>query len=88
MKAKRKLNIKPWIDQGFDSNQARSLAWAEVFEERQAFVEQKYQGVVDGTVRVDTWCWTCNNGGRFLPDTVRLFISSHKGHKTVTRRFK
>lgn len=85
---KRSIDLKPFLDQGFNKSQATSLAWAEIFEAKQTETEYRYQGRVDGTIRIDTWCVDCKQGGQFLPDTVRTFIGIHKNHKTKTARFK
>lgn len=83
-----KIDLNPHLSAGFNKSQATSLAWAEIFEARQVETEYKYQGRVDGTIRIDTWCVTCNEGGQFIPDVVRMFINTHKDHKTKTRRIK
>lgn len=85
---KPKPDLKPFQDQGFNKSQATSLAWAEIFEQRQVDIEYKYQGRVDGTIRIDTWCADCKQGGQFIPDTVRTFIHAHKGHKTKTVKLR
>lgn len=84
----RKIDITHFILLGFNKSQATSLAWAELFEQRQVEVEYKYQGRVDSTIRIDTWCARCKEGGQFIPDMVRIFINKHKGHKTKTIRLK
>lgn len=84
----KKLDVKHFLDIGFNKSQATSLAWAEIFEARQVEIEYKYQGRVDSSIRIDTFCFDCNVGGQFLPDTVRTFINRHKGHKTKTIRLK
>lgn len=85
---KLSLDLSDYFAQGFNKSQATSLAWAAIFEQRQVEVEYKYQGRVDGTIRVATWCETCKCGGDFMPDSVRLFIHAHKGHKTRTVKIR
>lgn len=85
---KPKIDLKPHLDVGFNKSQATSLAWAEIFETKQIDTEYKYQGRIDGTIRIDTYCFDCGQGGQFVPDTVRTFIGLHKGHKTKTMRLK
>ena len=79
---------KMYLEQGFSKSQALSLAWCEIFERKMLEVEYKYQGRVDGTIRIDTYCHDCKCGGQFIPDVTRMFIQTHKGHKTKTMRLK
>lgn len=85
---KKELNINEFLKQGFNKSQATSLAWAQVFEAKQIEVEYRYGGRVDGTIRIDTYCYDCKEGGQFIPDAVRYFINAHKDHKTRTIRIK
>lgn len=87
-KTKAPIDTAQFEKMGFNKAQATSLAWAEIFEDKQAEVEQRYQGRVDGTIRIDCFCHDCKEGGQFVPDTTRLFIHNHKGHKTTTFRIK
>jgi hypothetical protein len=76
------INIAPYTALGFNESQATTLAWAEHYESRMAEVEYRYQGLVDGTIRIDVYCEDCKQGGQFLPSTTRDFITAHKGHST------
>jgi len=87
-KQKLSVDYSEYAKLGFNVSQAKSLAWAEYFEQRMVDVDVRYQGNVDYVVRIDTHCADCNVGGQFLPDTVRMFIGAHKGHKTKTRKLR
>jgi hypothetical protein len=68
------------MKEGWDRNQAKSLAWAEFFEQT---VEMKYG--LASTKRYDCYCHDCKEGHCFgAADSIRTFILLHKDHKTRT----
>lgn len=63
--------------------QARTIAWAEYWENKLAAIEARYQGNFDPGYIFDCYCFTCKTGNAFgSPDSMRLFVLDHKGHKT------
>lgn len=77
--------IKEFMDQGYNKNQATSLAWAEFFEEKMAIIEARYQGNFDAGYEFHCNCFDCKTSNVFrAADTIRLFINEHKGHNTKT----
>lgn len=87
---KHNLNflVSDYQRKGFNKTQATSLAWAEFFETKMADIEYRYQGNVDSTIRIDTYCNDCSEGGQFLPSTVISFINHHKDHSTKTIKLR
>jgi len=79
-----KTLIKEYIQAGFNALQAKQMAFAEYFEDRQAQYEYRTQGEGTYQIRIDCYCHDCKEGGQFVPGTVMDFIKRHKNHKTKT----
>lgn len=86
------MNIKSLINNytkcGYNSAQAKSLAWADVFEEKMYLMSLKTNSFFGPEIRIDCHCWDCNDGGQFLPDTTKSFIIRHKNHNTKTIKLR
>lgn len=79
--------ISEYIKNGWSLSQAKSLSWAEEFENRAAQLEAKYQGNFSPNWTFDCYCYDCKKGHQFgAADSIRLFIWEHKGHKTKTMK--
>ena len=78
-------------DQGYNDSQAKSMAWAEYFEERMAILDQKYahrDSFFGPEIRIDCSCKDCGEGAQLLPSTAMQFIRRHKHHKTKTIKIR
>jgi hypothetical protein len=84
----KKIDISDYLAQGFNKSQATSLAWAERFSDWMDAMSGKGTGFFGPEIRIDTYCFDCKDGGQLLPDTCRMFIQRHKGHKTKTIKIR
>jgi hypothetical protein len=83
--------IREWVanvtkqimeEEGYNRQQAKSLAWAEYFE----FKSNRW---LDDSRRFDCYCKDCDEGKCFAAaGSVRYFIQRHRGHKTSTTSYK
>lgn len=76
--------ITEFKSQGWNTKQAKSLAWAEYFEDYLVMLEAKYQGRINPSIRIDCYCKTCKDGGQLLPGTTIMWLGMHKDHDTRT----
>ena len=80
---KIEILINEFISEGWNKNQAKSLAWAEYFDDYIATYEQNHNGY-SCNLRIDCYCDDCKEGANLLPSTVRDFLAVHLNHKTRT----
>lgn len=83
-----KLDLKPFLDQGFNKSEANILAGAEVLEDKLLDIKMRYQGNIDSSFWIDLWCEDCKIGGLFMPSAVIMFIYRHKDHKTRSLKLR
>lgn len=77
-----KVTTEEYESIGYNTKQAKSLAWAEFFENQ----ECKYG--LGSTKRYDCYCFDCKEGHVFgAADSIRLFINNHKDHNTKTMAY-
>lgn len=82
--------ISEFLSEGWNKSQATSMAWAEYFSEWMDIQAGKMRGerFFGPEVRIDCYCQDCKTGGKLLPDTAKMFLVSHKGHKTKTIKIR
>ncbi len=72
--------VQDLTKQGWSKSQANQLAWADFWEYGR---EGRGTGGYSFNRRFHTFCKDCDKGNDFTSaDSVRLFVHSHKGHKT------
>jgi hypothetical protein len=80
--------VAEFESRGWNKSQAKSLAWAEYFEEFLAQAEMKSRGMYSPSIRIDCYCFDCKDGGQLLPGTTIMWLGMHKDHKTRTIKLR